>query len=183
MKDLGYNVVRQTLHHPKQTKKTHTQLCVFFICSKAAFYLVKNNIKGFYKDFFSLAIKMQYKIEQFSFFVLKQLKINKRDYDETQGLNWRKKKYNSHSRLQIHWYGLNLNNKASKNYWLICCITTLQEKLFSVLYVTTMNLKSETFIKFNSITDACKQVFLVFFWKVYKKSFLALWGVKNDFPF
>lgn len=117
---------------------------------------------------------MQYKIEQLFFYVLKQLKLNKRDYDdETQGLKWKKKtRYNSHSRLQIHLDGLNLN-KAYKNYWLICCIATLQEKLFSVLYVTTKNLKSETFIKFNSITDACKQVFLVFFWKVYKKK--AFW--------
>lgn len=68
----------------EKKKNRHTQLCVFFIGSKAAFYLVKNNIKGFYKDFFSLAIKMQYKIEQlfFFFYVLKQLKLNKRDYDD-----------------------------------------------------------------------------------------------------
>lgn len=82
-----------------------------------------------------------------------------------QGLKWKKKtRYNSHPRLQIHLDGLNLN-KASKNYWLICCIATLQEKLFFCV----MSLPRTSKVKRSSSSTVSLMRVNKYFWFSFKK--------------
>lgn len=162
----------------RQEKERHNP-AYSLLAAKLRFILKNKKTKQCER--FSLTIKMQYTKEQ-SFFVLKQLKINKHVYnDKTQGLNWNEKKNIIHKPTNTpRW--LNLNNKVSKNLLINLLYHNKTRNAFYVLYVTNKILSEHSSSSTASLAHVNKYFWFSFFSILVakkKKSSLALWGVKK----